>query len=187
MAVRDRRRSFSLRWAALAGAVVLVTLAACSDGTSTDGPAATTTVRTKGATATTTKPPPIIGEPINVYTLALDECFNRYETGTDMITTRVPCEVAHKGEVFATMVHPSPFGDPWPGNDALQRYGLRLCYQNFEAFAGVIYELSVLGIGVLTPPQANWEDVKARYRGITCYVQRNDDEPLVGSMRGKAL
>lgn len=166
--------------------VALVTLVACSDKSPADGPASTTTGRATKVTATTTAPA-IVGDPINVYTLALADCFNRYETGTDIITTRVPCEVAHKGEVFATLVHPSPFGDPWPGNDALQRYGLRLCYRNFESFAGVIYELSVLGIGVITPPQANWEDVKARYRGIACYVQRNDDEPLVGSMRGKAL
>ena len=107
--------------------------------------------------------------------------------GTEIITTRVPCEESHQREVYATLTHPAPFGEPWPGEDALQRYGLRLCYQNFAGFAGIIYELSELGIGVLTPPKLNWEDERARYRGITCYAARNDGRPLVGSMRGKAV
>jgi hypothetical protein len=168
---------------------MLVAFAGCSDNAASgDGSASTTTAQaTDAGVTTTTNAAAIVGDPINVYTLVVGDCFNRYETGTEMITTRVPCEAQHKGEVFAALVHPSPFGDPWPGDDALQQYGLRLCYQNFESFAGIIYELSELGIGVLTPPQVNWEDAKARYRGITCFVQRNDSQPLVGSMRGKAL
>ena len=168
--------------------VVLVALAGCSDDAAPgDASATTTTQSTAAGATTTTSAAAIVGDPINVYTLVVGDCFNRYETGTEMITTRVPCEAEHKGEVFAALVHPSPFGDPWPGDDALQQYGLRLCYQKFEQFTGIIYELSELGIGVLTPPQANWEDAKARYRGITCFVQRNDARALVGSMRGKAL
>jgi hypothetical protein len=171
------------------GAVLALALAAgCSDDAPAGGATTTsTTSQPVGATTTSAGAPAIVGDPINVYTLALGDCFNRYATGTDTITTRVPCDAEHEGEVFATLVHPAPFGDPWPGADALQQYGLRLCYQKFEAFAGIIYELSELGIGVLTPPQANWDDAKARYRGITCYVQRNSAKPLVGSMRGKAL
>ncbi len=183
--MRDRRSNRIRRCAALVACLAVAV--GCSDGSPDTDSATSTTSQSTTATATTTTAPTIVGDPINVYTLALGDCFNRYETGTDPITTRVPCEAAHEGEVYATLVHPSPFGDPWPGDDALQRYGLRLCYQNFESFAGVIYELSELGIGVVTPPQANWEDSKARYRGIACFVQRNDAQPLVGSMRGKAL
>ena len=183
--MRDRRGSCIQRCTAVIAC--LATLVACSDRSPSGDSATTTTGQLTGVTATTTSAPAIVGDPINVHTLALGDCFNRYETGADPITTRVPCDAAHEGEVYATLVHPSPFGDPWPGNDALQRYGLRLCNQNFESFAGVIYELSELGIGVVTPPQANWEDSKARYRGIACFVQRNNAQPLVGSMRGKAL
>ena len=129
----------------------------------------------------------IVGDPVNQYTLSLGDCFNHYDVGKEAITTRSSCDGPHQREVYATIVHPAPFGDPWPGDDALQRYGLRLCYQSFASFVGVIYELSELGIGVLTPPQLNWEDSRARYRGITCYLARNDARPLVGSMRGKAI
>lgn len=140
-----------------------------------------------GTPTTTTTTVAIVGEPVNQFTFSLGECANRYEVGTQIITTRVSCEEPHQREVYATLTHPAPFGGPWPGEDALQRYGLRLCYQGFEAFAGIIYELSELGIGVLTPPKLNWEDERARYRGITCYTARNDGRPLVGSMRGKAV
>jgi hypothetical protein len=183
--VRDRRVLCIQFCAVVVACLAVVT--ACSNNSPSSSISTTTTVKSSTATSTTTIALSIVGDPINVYTLALGDCFNRYETGIDVITTRVPCVASHEGEVYATLVHPSPFGDPWPGDDALQRYGLRLCYQNFESFAGIIYELSELGIGVLTPPQANWEDERARYRGITCYVQRNDSQPMVGSMRGKAL
>jgi len=172
---------------ALVTALAFVSAAACSDDTGTTGAAPSTTVAAPlGATSTTTTIA-ITGDPVNQFTFVPGDCFNRYEVGTDVITTKVPCEGPHQREVYSTVNHPAPFGEPWPGDEALQRYGSRLCYQSFETFVGVIYELSELGIGVLTPPRVNWEDARARYRGITCYLTRNDSRLLVGSMRGKAV
>lgn len=163
----------------------LALLGACSDDTG-GAAAATTTAAPAGATTTSTTVP-ILGDPLNQYTLVLGDCFNRYDVGTTAITTRLSCDEPHQREVYFVATHPAPFGEPWPGDDPLQRYALRLCYQNFSSFVGVIYELSELGIGALTPPQPNWEDERARYRGITCYLTRNDGKPMVGSMRGKAV
>jgi Septum formation len=166
---------------------ILLTAVGCSGDQGSPGADAASGAAGTPTSSTTSTTVPIVGDPVNQYTLVLGDCFNRYEVDKQEITAKVPCEGPHQREVFATLVHPSPFGDPWPGDDALQRYGLRLCYQGFEAFVGIIYELSELGIGVLTPPQINWEDAKARYRGITCYLVRNDGQPLMGSMRGKAV
>ncbi len=149
-----------------------------------DGP--TVTAATGSGPASTTSVV-IVGEPINRYTLAMGDCFSTYVVGTDVITTKLRCEDPHEREVFSTHVHPAKFGDPWPGEEALQKYAVRLCYQDFAAFTGVIYELSELVIGAVTPPQANWEDPRARYRGIQCYVARGDGKPLVGSMRDKRI
>jgi hypothetical protein len=166
---------------------VLSAAAACSNNSNAD-PQAVDNEPTAAAGATTsTTTVPIVGDPVNQYTLAEGECFNRYEVGVELITTRLPCEVAHQREIYATHVHPAAFGEPWPGDDALQRFGLRLCYLGFESFVGIIFELSELTIGVLTPPQANWEDPRARFRGILCYVTRADNRAMEGSMRQRGI
>jgi hypothetical protein len=181
--VRARRRSHAAL--ALLGACTVL-VGACSDDTPAD-PAVPSTAASSTAASSTSTTVAIVGDPLNQFTLVLGDCFNRYDVGATNVTTKLPCDEPHQREVYATATHPARFGEPWPGDDALQQYGLRLCYQNFQAFVGVIYELSELGIGVLTPPQENWDDERARYRGITCYLTRNDGKPLVGSMRGKAV
>lgn len=174
--------------AAIAALVACAIATACSGGSGDAGGASGATGTTATGTASTTSTTvAILGDPLNQFTLVLGDCFNRYDVGTNAITTKLSCDEPHQREVYFVASHPAAFGEPWPGDDALQRYALRLCYQNFAAFVGVIYELSELGIGALTPPQANWEDERARYRGITCYLIRNDGKPLVGSMRGKAV
>ncbi|HEX7094796.1 MAG TPA: septum formation family protein [Acidimicrobiales bacterium] len=131
---------------------------------------------------TTTSGPPV-GEPISRYSLQVGDCFNVYESID--VTTRVPCEMPHDREVFHAESHPAPHGEPYPGDREMQRYALQVCYQQFEAFAGILYELSRLDIGAITPTKENFEDARARYRGITCYVQDTSRKPLVGSMRGR--
>jgi hypothetical protein len=187
-----RRRAFASFRLALA-AVCLVTigvagvsLAACSkdDSTGTTAPdASTTTVDTldPSAQATTTSLP-LVGDPINRFTLQLGDCFNRYESLD--ITTRVPCEVPHDREVFHTESYPAPFGEPFPGERKMQSYALQVCYAHFQEFVGVLYEVSRLAIGAITPTQQNFEDAKARYRAITCFLDDNHGQQLTGSMRG---
>ena len=56
----------------------------------------------------------------------------------------------------------------------------------FEEFTGGLYEVSSLQIGAFTPTKQNFEDAKARYRGITCFVYQRGQQ-LTGSMQGRAL
>ena len=95
------------------------------------------------------------------------------------------CETPHDAEIFHYETHPAPFGEPYPNDREMQKYALRVCYTPFESFAGTLYELSRLDIGVITPTRENFEDAKARFRGISCYVNDEDGEQLVGSMRGR--
>lgn len=174
--------------AAIAALLACTVPLACTGGsTGGDGTSGASGTTVAGASTTTSTTIAILGDPLNQFTLVLGDCFNRYDVGTNAITTKLSCDEPHQREVYFVASHPAAFGEPWPGDDALQRYAQRLCYQNFAAFVGVIYELSELGIGALTPPQPNWEDERARFRGITCYVVRNDGKPMVGSMRGKAV
>jgi hypothetical protein len=135
-------------------------------------------------------PTQIRGEPINQYDLVLGDCFDRVEglrAGRKVvITSRIDCAEPHQYEVFHTLQYPATHPAIYPGDDAMTDYGLNACYQQFESFVGEIYELSVYGIGVFTPDRENFEHSVARYRGITCWLFRDDLESTAGSARGSA-
>jgi hypothetical protein len=76
--------------------------------------------------------------------------------------------------------HPSPF----PGESVVREFAMQSCYRAFEDWVGQTYELSELDIGVIVPTEENFEDDAARYRGIHCWVERYDAEPMVGSAAG---
>jgi hypothetical protein len=179
--------------AALAAAIALVLLAGACSGTSSAGSssntagASTTTAASNAEAAagdpnaaTTTSLVPV-GDPVNKFTLAVGDCVNRYESID--VTTRVACDSPHDREVFELLTYPAPFGEPYPGDQKLQDFAKRGCYTAFEPYTGSLYELSDLNIGAITPTKQNFEDAKARYRRITCYLNRSDGKPLVGSMR----
>jgi len=166
---------------------VLTSAGACSnDDTSgaADATTETTTPVTEVLAATTTTSPEPVGEQVPRYSLQLGDCFNVYDGLT--VITRVPCDQPHDREVFHTEKHPAPHGEPFPGEGAMQRYATDVCYGQFEAFTGGLYEVSSLEIGAFTPTQQNFEDSKARYRTITCFVYQRGQQ-LTGSMRGRAM
>ena len=130
----------------------------------------------------------IRGDIINEYNLVEGECFNRVEglqAGRRVVVTaRVGCAEPHRAEVFHTfeldVAHPGIY----PGDDAMRGFALRRCYDRFEPFVGMSYELSVYEIDVFTPNRTNFEDEVARYRGVHCWLYHIDGEPLSGSARG---
>ena len=130
----------------------------------------------------------IAGEIISEYSLVGGDCFNRLEglqSGRRLaITARVGCDQAHWAEVYHTFELDAPHPAVYPGDDAVQGYALRLCYEQFEAFVGEAYELSVYEIGVFTPNRTNFEHDVARYRGVHCWLYHTDDLPLSDTARG---
>lgn len=133
----------------------------------------------------------IAGAIINEYNLANGDCFNRFEglqAGRRLaITARVGCDESHWAEVYHTFELEAPYPAVYPGDDAVRGYALRVCYEQFEAFVGEVYELSVYEIGVFTPNRTNFEHEVARYRGVHCWLYHADEETVSGTARGTAL
>ena len=132
----------------------------------------------------------IPGEIISEYSLVEGDCFNRLEglqSGRRLaITARVGCDQNHWAEVYHTFELDAPYPAVYPGDDAVRGFALRVCYEQFEAFVGETYELSVYEIGVFTPTRTNFEHEQARYRGVHCWLYHTDDLPLSETARGTA-
>ena len=132
----------------------------------------------------------IPGEIINEYALVDGDCFNRLEglqSGRRLaITARVDCDEPHWAEVYHTFELDAPHPAVYPGDDAVRGFALRVCYEQFDAFVGEIYELSVYEIGVFTPNRTNFEHEAARYRGVHCWLHDGNDEQVSGTARGTA-
>jgi len=130
----------------------------------------------------------IQGEIIRDYNLENGDCFNRIEDLREgrkvVITARLDCGQPHVYEVFHTFDLDAPHPSIYPGDTAMRDYARRLCYEQFEAFVGEIYEKSVFEIGVFTPDRVSFEDDEARYRGVHCWLHRTDGEPVLGTARG---
>ena len=65
----------------------------------------------------------------------------------------------------------------------MEAFARAKCYGAFADFVGEIYELSELVLGYLTPSRTDFEHEDARFRGIHCYLHRDDGEEMVGSAR----
>ena len=132
----------------------------------------------------------IVGEIINEYSLVGGDCFNRFEglqAGRRLaITARVDCDESHWAEVYHTFELDAPHPAVFPGDDAVRGFALRVCYEQFDAFVGEVYELSVYEIGVFTPNRTNFEHEVARYRGVHCWLHDANDELLSGTAMGTA-
>lgn len=146
----------------------------------------------ESSTPTTTEPAPldptdIPGEPINQYNLGVRDCFDQIEDRRDglpvTITTKLPCDDPHHFEVFAQFTYPAEHPSIFPGDAVIRDYAIASCYRVFPAWVGSEYELSELEIGVIIPTQTNFEDDAARYRGIHCWVERTDGEPMIGTSK----
>ncbi len=132
----------------------------------------------------------IPGEIISEYSLVEGDCFNRFEglqAGRRLaITARTGCDEPHWGEVYHTFDLDAPHPAIYPGDEAVRGFALRVCYEQFEAFVGESYELSVYDIGVFTPNRTNFEHEVARYRGVHCWLYDPNDESVSGSARDTA-
>jgi hypothetical protein len=180
-------------------------LGACGDdgrGTAADDPARfadesldAVDDRARSDDAVTTTAPPtsldptdIPGAPVNQFELDIGDCFDRLEDLQDgrpvVITTRLDCDEPHHMEIFHRTLYPAEHPSVHPGDTVMRDYALQACYREFPGWVGQEYELSELDIGVIVPPRENFEDDRARYRGIHCWVERVDGEAMTGSSRG---
>ncbi len=177
----------------LAAVAMAILLAACTDNPSdpqspTSGPAeATTSIVEVRPTLADEGIPNWVGDVVNLHDLEDGACFNRYSWVQDdrhvELDTRVPCGGPHQHEVYLRTEHPARAGAPWPGDREMEAFARAQCYGAFAGFVGEIYELSELELGYLTPSRTDFEHEDARFRGIHCYLLRDDGEEMVGSAR----
>ena len=101
--------------------------------------------------------------------------------------TRVPCGGPHQHEIYLRTTHPARPGAPWPGDREMEAYARAECYAAFAGFVGIIFELSELELGYLTPSRTDFEHDRAVFRGIHCFVHRPAGADLVGTAAGSRL
>lgn len=142
-------------------------------------------------TLTDIETPDWTGEVVNLHELAPGTCFNSYAWVSNdrlvEIDTRVPCEGPHQYEIYLRTAHPARPGAPWPGDREMEAYAQAECYAAFADFVGIIFELSTLELGYLTPSRTNFEHDRAVFRDIHCFVHRSDSTDLVGTTAGSRL
>ena len=189
----------------LAGVLILLTsVTSCGSGAD-PGPAGPLDERAtddgKGSVTTTmveVRPsladdeiPDWVGEVVNLHDLESGACFNSYAWVKDdrqiAIDTRVPCGGPHQHEIYLRTAHPARPGAPWPGDREMEAYARAECYAAFADFVGIIFELSELQLGYLTPSRTDFEHDRAVFRGIHCFVHRSDGTDLVGTAAGSRL
>ena len=140
---------------------------------------------TTPSTTTTTIP----GIVVNKFALTIDDCFDQLEdlaAGRPReVTTKIPCDEPHDAQIFSRLSYPAEPGELYPGDDIVEDYALAACYLRFEAWADAIYETSALEIRAFTPTRDDFE--AQSYRGIQCFVERNDGDKLVGTSRSSGL
>ncbi len=125
------------------------------------------------------------------YDLLVGTCFNQYTylNRNDLptqLTTAIGCTRPHNAQVYTMVLHDAPPGAPYPGEEAVDTWGQLRCYEEFESFVGLEYELSQLEIGLITPSRSTWEGEDS-HRLIACYVYSFERLLLVGTMAGIAL
>ena len=132
----------------------------------------------------TTIPTQIRGSVINQFSLNVGDCFNQLENlaagRSAVITSLIDCDLPHDHQIYHILTYPAPHPSIYPGDTVMNSFAVQSCYREFAQWVGNDYETSELDIGVITPPQLNFEDDASRYRSIHCWVERFDGEPLVG-------
>ncbi|MBA2280351.1 MAG: septum formation family protein [Acidimicrobiia bacterium] len=106
------------------------------------------------------------------------------EQVVDAFLQEKPCSMPHDAEVFAEVTHPSPAGEPYPGDLAISEFSQFECVARFTEFVGIPYEQSSLDVVSVFPQDVGWERLEDRR--IACSVVNLDGSPLTGSARGLA-
>lgn len=120
------------------------------------------------------------------YDLLVGTCFNQYtyRDRNDLLaqlTTAIGCTRPHNAQVYAIVIHDAPAGAPYPGEEAVNGWGVLECYDRFEPFVGLVYEKSELDIGMITPSRTDWEGAD-NLRRISCYVFSRKHLLIIGTM-----
>jgi hypothetical protein len=98
-----------------------------------------------------------------------------------------PCTEPHDGEVFGLVNHTAPAGATYPPSKQFEDLVDHECVPLLEAYTGrKVSEILAAGLTYawFYPTQRSWTD--SNDRGVTCYVAKDDNSKMVGSVRAGA-
>jgi hypothetical protein len=121
----------------------------------------------------------------NVNELAAGDCIDEPSSTTSITDVQhQPCTEPHDGEVFALIVHPAANGAAYPGTDAFRTLVVQQCLPQVQTYTGrTLEEIDSAGLTYawFYPTTSSWTD--SNDRGITCYLARQDEQKMTGSVR----
>lgn len=120
----------------------------------------------------------------SVFTLAVGDCTDTSDSSEELSTLpKIPCDEPHTDEVYLSFEMED---DDWPGDDAIQAAAEEKCLAEFDSFAGIGYDDSVLDWWPMTPTQAGWEDASLSDREVLCLIYDTSTETVSESLEGAA-
>lgn len=134
--------------------------------------------------------PEVPGAPLNRFDLQVGDCFNEgswFDEELDRridLTASIDCDEAHQSEVYFDAVFPAPASAQFPGETALTDWSTQLCYDAFEPFVGLEYELSSYEIGFVQPTRETFEHPVGLHRRVFCFVSDVAGLEIVGTAQG---
>jgi hypothetical protein len=172
-----------VRLLAVAVVGLAVTLVGCGGTTqqNSDNPSSPTPSQTAEPTPT---PAP---EYQSYADLAVGDCFDPVadiDDETLLAGIMRDCDEPHIMQVFGRSTFDEPLGEPYPGDDDIDRRGLATCEAAFEKFVGIPFDDSRLGASYYTPWSETW---LAGDRNILCVIEATEASPLTRSVEGSEL
>lgn len=137
------------------------------------------------ASAPATVAPTATPEAVYTYPTAEDvgACFDPIadrEDGSLLAIRILPCEEPHLGEVLGIGEIDARPDEPFPGDSAVQADGEAICFDIFEAYVGVPYHRSRVGMAVYSPVRETWG---AGDRAVWCMAEAPPSRPYTLSVR----
>ncbi|WP_350349575.1 septum formation family protein [Agromyces sp. G08B096] len=117
---------------------------------------------------------------LDVFTLRVGDCLSSVDEGEVSEVPVVPCDQPHDDEVYGTH---QLTGDEFPGEDQIQQLSDEGCLAQFEAFAGIAYDVSTLDFYSYRPTQQSWEQLDDRE--VACVIY-DPAGPVTGTLQGAA-
>jgi hypothetical protein len=117
--------------------------------------------------------------------LQVGDCIDQPSSSTAITDIQhQPCTEPHDGEVFALITHPAANDAAYPGKDAFRDLVVQECLPQVQVYTGrTLDEIDAAGLTYawFYPTTSSWTD--SDDRGITCYLARDDETKMTGSVR----
>lgn len=132
---------------------------------------------------------------VSVFDAKIGDCFVAAKEVTAELAdlSKVPCNVDHQQELYATVAYVPPTGattdpdiagDTYPGDAALDTFAKGACAESFTGYVGIAYPDSGLWMTYLLPSARSWQQNKDR--SILCFVTTTGGA-LTTSVKGSKL